>query len=66
LYYGSLTPDERAFVLEPRSMEGTIELVDQLRSRVEAANEEDHFSTASGSEETELSRRVQTLLKAIE
>jgi hypothetical protein len=60
LYYELLSKEERQFVMAPRSLADTLRLVEQQRSRVEAA-EGDHFSSTDESEETELARRLQAV-----
>jgi hypothetical protein len=63
LYFDALTREERHFVITPRSIAATVELVDQRRKRLEAAGVEDHFSTVDETGDSELAQRLKALLE---
>jgi hypothetical protein len=60
LYYDALRPEEGHFVMTPRSMAETVEMVDQQRARLEAV-EEDHFATTNEPGGNDLARRLKAL-----
>jgi hypothetical protein len=61
MYYGLLTREERHFVIEPRSMAETVNLVDRKRELVELMSAADHFAAADESGESELAQRLRAL-----
>jgi hypothetical protein len=62
LYYDALTREEQHFVMTPRSLAPTIELVERQRAHAEAAGEEDFFSANDSSkDESDLAARLKDL-----
>jgi hypothetical protein len=60
LYFAALTPEERHFVMTPRSMAETVEMLDQQRARLDAMGE-DHFAAANEPANNNLARRLKAL-----